>query len=285
MNEVASVLEQIRVFFIQHAPDKVPTGAVSVALICLVGGALLSVLGAKFARFGLTGAFVVLGGLLGSGFGSRLDFPQAACVPAGAVLFGIIGFQTFRLCVGLASAAVVSAVVLGVFGYQRVAPHVAEFDRVSPWVISDRTDESIPGAAGEYKILTRDEQVAYVERSPSQWASEFWAFMNERDSRTARHGQAIALLTMLGGLCLGMVATRTALVVATSAIGTVLVTTGVATLLTHSVPETMQAFQSSPTLFGVGVGAFLMTSLVLQTMLMRKAATAAAAPAPAKAKG
>ena len=68
MNEVASVLEQLRVFFVQHAPTSMPTGSVPVAVVCLVGGIVLSVLGAKFARFGLTTAFVLLGGLLGAGF-------------------------------------------------------------------------------------------------------------------------------------------------------------------------------------------------------------------------
>jgi hypothetical protein len=278
MNEVASVLEQLRVFLIQHAPDAVPTGAVSVAVVCLVGGIVLSVLGAKFARFGLTTGFVLLGGLLGASFADGLGFSRTACVPAGALLFGVIGFQTFRLWVGVASAAVLSAIVLSTFGYQRVTPHVAEFQQVSPWVIPDSSVQSISGAASAYVIPTRDQQVAYVvERSPSQWAADFWAFLSEHDATTARNGKALAALTALGGLCVGLLAVRFALIVSTSLIGTVLVTTAAATLLTRSVPESYQAFQNNPMLVGVGVGAFLMTSLVLQAMLMRKAAAGAGA--------
>lgn len=281
MNEVASVLEQLRVFLFQwlndHAPSAVPTGAVSVAVVCLVGGIALSVLGAKFARFGLTTGFVLIGGLLGASFADGLGFSRTACVPAGALLFGVIGFQTFRLWVGVASAAVVSAIVLSTFGYQRVAPRVAEFHQISPWVIQDSSAKLIPGAAAEYVIPTRDQQVAYVERSPSQWASDFWAFLSEHDALTARNGKALAALTVLGGLCVGLLAVRLALILSTSLIGTVLVTSGAATLLTHSVPESYQAFQGNPMLVGVGVGAFLMTSLVLQTMLMRKASAGAAA--------
>jgi len=282
MNEVASVLEQLRVFFVQHAPTSMPTGSVPVAVVCLVGGIVLSVLGAKFARFGLTTAFVLLGGLLGAGFADGLSFSRAACIPVGALLFGVIGFQTFRLWVGVASAAVLSAIVLGTFGSQRVAPHVAEFQQLSPWVISDSSAQSIPGTTAEYVIPTRDQQTAYVERSPRQWASEFWSYLSERDASTARNGQAIAALTTLGGLCLGLLAVRLALVVSTSLMGTVLVTTGMATLLTHSVPDSYQAFQKNPTLVGVGIGAFLVTSLALQAMLMRKACAAGAGAKSAK---
>ncbi len=282
MNEVASVLEQLRVFFVQHAPSSMPTGAVSVAVVCLVGGVLLSVLGAKFARFGLTTAFVLLGGLLGAGFADGLGFSRAACMPIGALLLGVIGFQTFRLWVGVASAAVLSSIVLGTFGSQRVAPHVAEFQQLSPWVIADSSAQSIPGTVEDYVIPTRDQQTTYVQRSPGQWASEFWTYLSERDASTARVGQAITALTMLGGLCLGLLAVRLALVVSTSLIGTGLVTTGMATLLTHSVPESYQAFQNSPTLIGVGIGAFLVTSLALQTMLMRKASAAGAGVKSAK---
>jgi len=272
MNDVASVLEQVRVFLVQHAPNALPTGAWSVALVCLVSGIALSVLGAKFARIGLTSGFVLVGGLLGASFADGLGFSRLVCAPIGSLLFGVIGFQTFRLWVGLASAAVLSGIVLSTFGYRNVTPHVSEFRRTSPWVIPDSSPQSPTSAAAEYVIPTRDQQAAYVEFSPGQWASDFWAFVSERDASTARNGKALAALTALGGLCLGLIAVRIALVLATSLIGTCLVTTGVATLLTHSVPESYQAFDNNPTLVGVGIGAFLVTSLVLQTMLMRKPA-------------
>ena len=81
-------------------------------------------------------------------------------------------------------------------------------------------------------------------------------------------------MALLTGLCLGIVAVRWALILATSLVGTVLVTTAAATLLTRSVPESYQAFQSNPGLVGVGVGGFLVTSLILQTMLSRKSPAA-----------
>src|SRR5262245_7580547 len=105
MDQVAAILEQLRLFVMQHPPEHMPTGAIPVAAMLLVAGILLSVLGAKFARFGLTSAFVVAGGVLGDRFAFAFDFPRVICVAIGAVLIGLIGFQTFRLWVGVAVAA------------------------------------------------------------------------------------------------------------------------------------------------------------------------------------
>ena len=69
---------------------------------------------------------------------------------------------------------------------------------------------------------------------------------------------------------MGLLAVRWALILSTSLLGTSLVTTGLATLLTQSVPDSYQAFQNNPKLVGIGIGAFLATSLVLQTMLSRR---------------
>src|ERR1043166_8615930 len=101
MDQVASILDQLRLFAVQHAPDRMPTGAIPVALILLLAGVGISVLGAKFARFGLTAAFVVAGGMLGDRFAFVFDFPRVPCVAVGAFLIGLIGFQTFRVWVGI----------------------------------------------------------------------------------------------------------------------------------------------------------------------------------------
>src|SRR3990172_2006796 len=129
MNEVETILEQARLFVVQHAPTDALRGAVPAALIFLAAGIGLSVLGAKLARFGVTTAFVVLGGVAGAKFGQEMDFHPLICVLAGGLLIGVIAYQTFRLWVGLGAAVVFSSLVLGTFGYQRVVPYVAEFEQ------------------------------------------------------------------------------------------------------------------------------------------------------------
>ncbi len=261
MNEIETLLEQARLFFVQHAPADALRGAVPAAVAMLVAGVGLSVLGAKLAKFGLTAAFVVLGGAIGSRFAHEFDFPAAICVAGGALLIGVIGYQTLRLWVGVLAAVVFSSFVLGTFGYQRLVPYVGQFEQHQQPSIESPIAFSLP---------TPTEQQAYRDRTPRQWAEEFWAFVTLKDASTARSTKALAIVALLTGLCLGIVAARWALILATSLIGTALVTTAMATLLTKSVPASYQAFQNNPGLAGIGVGGFLVTSLILQTMLSRK---------------
>ncbi len=273
MNEIETILEQARVFVVQHAPSDVFRGAVPAALVFLVAGIGLSVLGAKLARFGITGAFVVLGGVLGARFGQALGFHPLLCGLGGAFLIGIIAFQTFRLWVGVGAAVVFSSIVLGTFGYQKVVPYVAEFQQ--------STQQSVVQSPVTFTIPSPSEQQAHLDRNPRQWAQEFWAFLGQRDTIVARNTKALAVGAFLMGLCMGVLAVRWALILATSLVGTMLVTTGAATLLTQSVPDSYQAFQNNPNLVAVGVGGFLITSLVLQTMLSRKS-PAVKADSPSK---
>lgn len=262
MNEIETILEQGRLFVVQHAPSEVLTSAVPAAIVFLIAGIGLSVLGAKLARFGMTAAFVVLGGLAGVWFGRELGFSPLPCVLVGAFLIGIISYLSFRLLVGLAAAVVFSSVVVGAFGYHRVIPYVSEFEQTLPL--------SASANSSTFVIPSTEQQQAYRDRDPRRWATEFWAFVTARDSNTARNSKAITIVALLTGLCLGLLAVRWALIISTSIVGTSLVTAGVATLLTHSVPESYQAFQNNPGLLGIGVGGFLVTSLIVQTMLSRQ---------------
>ena len=190
------------------------------------------------------------------------------CGLVGAFLIGIIAYQTFRLWVGVGAAVVFSSLVLGTFGYQRVVPYVAEFQQGAQQLsIQSPITIAVPTSIGQQTYRDPTQQ-------PQQWAEEFWAFVTQRDVNVARNTKALATVALLTGLCLGILAVRWALILATSLVGTVLVTTAAATLLTHSVPESYQAFQNNPSLVGVGVGGFLVTSLILQTMLSCKSPSA-----------
>lgn len=274
MDQIASILEQLRIFAVQHAPERIPTSAVPVAVILLGAGVMLSVLGAKFARFGLTSAFVVAGAVLGDRFAHAFDFDRIISVGVGAILIGLIGFQTFRLWVGVAVAALLSMLVVGGFGANRVTPYLKEYVDTSGPI----SGEVIPLGESEFSIPSVDEQTAYLNREPRTWFANFWAFMTERDLTLARNIQALAILSALGGLCLGLMAVRPSLIVTTSVIGTVMVVGGVGTLLAGSVPSASASLQNNPRLIGLGVAAFLATSLVLQSMLMRKSSLSGPKP-------
>lgn len=264
MNDLTPILEQARLFVVQHVPVNVQGNAIAVAIILLVGGIGLSVLGAKLSRFGFTSVFVVLGALAGYHFSRVSGLHPVICTPVGAAMIGAIGHLTFRLWVGVAVALVLSSLVLGAFGYQRVVPHVAEFDqtRMVGW-------SPVTGAA-EFSLPTPDQQQAYRDRSPETWVKELWAHVTAKDAHLERNGKSLAFVALVTGLFLGVVAVRWALILATSLAGTALVTTGVATLFTHFVSGSYESFLHHPGIMGAAVGAFLVTSLALQTMLTRK---------------
>lgn len=262
MNEIEIILEQARVFVQQHAPADALRGAIPAALVFLVVGIGLSVLGAKLARWGVTSVFAILGGLVGAAFGREMGFNPFICVLVGGALIGTIAFQTFRLWVGVGAAIVFSSLVVGTFGYKQVVPYVAEFEQ--------GTQRPALQSPITFAVPTANDQQAYLQRTPGQWADEFWAFVTQKDARVAIQTKWLAIGALLTGLSLGIVAVRWALILTTSLVGTALVTTGAATLLTQSVPESYQAFRNNPGLLGIGIGGFLVTSLILQTMLSRK---------------
>ncbi len=271
MNEdIASILEQARQFVLQHAPADLLREAVPFGIICLVAGIGLSVLGAKLSRYGFVCAFAVLGGYLGAFFARQTGFSAPVCAGIGALMIGVIAHQTFRLWVGVAAALVLSSATLGVFGYQQVLPYVGEFEQ---------TVSQVPVEAGEsFALPSPEQQQAYRDYSPRQWLQGLWAFVAQKDAQVERNGRALALGAMVTGLCLGVLAMRWALILSTSLVGTGFVTTAMATLLTHSAPQSYEAFQQHPVAIGIGVGAFLVTSLIIQTMLTRKAPSAKKEP-------
>jgi hypothetical protein len=276
MDQLTAVLDQLLRFTVQHAPDRIPTGALPVALLLLGVGVALSVVGAKFARFGLTTAFVVLGGLLGNQYAINFEFNRPISVAVGAALIGLIGFQTFRLWVGVAVAGLLSAIVLGGFSVRGMLPHLTEYVDTSAPIFSQ------PVASGEpeFMIPSPELQAAYTNRDPGVWFSDFWKFLTEHDPKIARNTQALAILTALGGLCLGLIAVRPSLIAATSLAGTGMVVAGIGTLMASSVPSAYASVQSNPRIIGLAILAFLAASLVLQTLLMRKSTVGG--PKPAK---
>lgn len=266
MNELVSIVQQGQQFFVQHAPAEMLTRAIPAGLALLVVGIGLSVLGAKFARFGLTGAAVILGGWAGMSFGQANGFPPILCVMIGALLVGIIGYQTFRVWVGLGTAAVVTLIAFSVFGHQEIRPYVSEFDQNNP-----SAAVAAPGST-EFTLPSAVDQQGYLERRPEQWAGQFWSYLEARDPGVTQNARGLFAVALLSGLCVGLLATRWALILSTSLIGTLLVVIGAATVLVKSVPDSLAAFDKNPGLAAAGIAGFLITSLILQSLLSRKVA-------------
>ncbi len=267
MTDLSPIVEHVRDFVVHSVPPGMQERAVVVAAVFLAVGIGLSVLGAKLARPVLTVFVASVGGLAGVFFARNAGFHEpVGQVIGGAVgmaMFGTVALLTFRIWVGVITALVLSTIALGSFGYDRLAPHVAEFEGV---VKSSTVD-----GGQKYVIPTPAEQQSYRDRTPGQWAQEFWTFATGKDANLGVHSRLVGTGALAIGLFLGVVAMRWMLILSTSAAGTLLVTSGVATLVAHAVPGSYQAFARHPGILGMGIGAFMVTSLILQTLLTRKA--------------
>lgn len=275
MSDISPILEQFRLFVGQHVPPNMLSKVVPVAVACLLAGVALSVFGAKLARFGFSAAFVLLGGFAGHWFAGEFGYPALPCALVGGVMIGTIGHMTHRLWVGVVTAVVLSLLALGFFGFHRIAPHLPEFNEkmVAGYAVN---------GTAEVALSSPKEQEAYLDRSRRQWAQGLWQHITAKDVHLERQGKALAIVVLIAGLCVGVVVGRWMLVLATSLLGTGLVTLGVATLCSRVMPESYQAFAGHPGMVGIGVGGFLVTSLIVQTLLTRKApSTAPVSDSPA----
>jgi len=137
--------------------------------------------------------------------------------------------------------------------------------------------------AEAFVIPTPEQQRAYVDRSPTEWFQQFWGYVTQQDATVARNGRALAVASLVTGLCIGLIAVRAAMILSASLVGTSLFAAGAGTLLAEIAPEqTRQAMQNHQPVIGIAIGAFLLGSIVIQTLLTRpKPAPKPAAPTAA----
>ena len=267
MNDLAPIVDQVCAFIEHSVPPEMLQRTVALSILVLVAGIGFSVLGAKMAKPALSAALALAGAAAGVAFTRLAGFAEMPGPIIGAVvgaaMFGTVAVLTFRIWVGLMTAFVFSSIALGAFGYDQIVPRVAEFDGMSTW--------SPVSGTGEFDIPSPQEQKSYLERTPQQWAGEFWAFATGRDETLQANSMLVGYGALAAGLFLGVIAMRWMLILSTSVIGTTLVASSVATILTHSVPGAYETILGHSGVVGMGVGAFLVTSLILQTLLTRKA--------------
>lgn len=264
MSDLSTLIDHAQALAAQHTPADVLNEAVPLAVMLLIGGVGLSVLGAKMARVASTFAFAGTGAIAGAYFARQSGFPLAVCIGGGGLLFGVIGYQTMRFWVGMLTAAVLASLALGAYGYQRVVPHVAEFEQ--------SMRESANDGDFVFSVPSPEAQQAYRDRTPKQWVQQFWAFATARDGTLEQGARTIGIVAILTGLCLGVVAMRWALILSTAFLGTGLVTAGMSTLVSHYWHgQVYQAFSARPAVFGAIIGGFCVSSLIVQTALTRPA--------------
>ncbi|MBU0719087.1 MAG: hypothetical protein KJ749_12620 [Planctomycetes bacterium] len=262
MNEIMPLFDRACQLVEQGVPPQILDQAVAMSVVVMVFGIGLSVLGAKLAKPGLAATLAILGGAGGYAFARAAGVHPIIGAVVGAGMFGVIGALTFRAWVGVVTALVLSTVVLGAFGVDRLGPHLADFETAPPW--------SAGSTALAVDATMAADGTALVNQTPLEWLARFWDFATGRDVDLQLNSQLIGIGALVTGLFLGVIATRWMLILSTSILGTMLMAGGVMAFLTHCIPGTYQSFLGNPGIIGMGIGGFLVTSLILQTQLTRR---------------
>lgn len=259
MTNLETVVEQARIFLVQNVPADFQNRSVLLAIGVLIAGIGISSLGAKLARPGFTALVGALGATIGVWFSRQLGHQDVVGGLVGAAMAGTVAFLTYRMWVGILVGAVMASVALGSLGYQKVVPHAGEFQRTT--MISPAS----------LTLPTIEQQDAYIQQSPQEWMSKFWAFCRDRDASLEQNSRLIGVGAAMFGLFLGVIAVRWTMILATSVLGAVFVTSSLMTLSSEIAPNAYRSFLTHPGLVGTGIGAFMVTSWIVQTLVTRRA--------------
>ena len=260
MNALHTIIDQLQSLTQQHVPPELLSHVVLMSIGIFLAGVAVSVFGAKLAKVGITGVFVLIGTLLGVYFARITGWPIAPCLLIAAAMVGAFGALTQRVWVGAMFAMVLTFIVMSAFSFQKIMPHVATFDPVAQWNTTELA--SMPA-------LPMPEAEVLQERTPDEWFSGLWQFVQEQDATVPVQGKAFILATGVIGLFVGVLAVRFALVFSTSLIGTLLVSAGLMGGIAQLWPAVYQRLFENPGIVSAGVSALMVSSLIVQTMLTR----------------
>ncbi|MCP4590652.1 MAG: hypothetical protein GY842_07905 [bacterium] len=263
-HQITQFLDQIERLWVSQVPPEYQIPALPVAVGALVAGIVLSVLGAKLARFGIACAFGVLGIMAGVLLAPGVNLPEAVIVVLGALVVGGLGYGLFRLWVGISAAAFFGVVAVSIYGSQAVVPHFVEYDpayRLDSTCIVSETIVTDTGGCDRFDTVLSDLRM---------WADDFWLYVQHRETDVNRKVLGIGLGAGLLGLLLGTIIPRLTLIVVSSVVGTVLVMSGLAGLAAEFHLDLSRAGMEHGRFAAAAGITFLLASLLLQTLLTRQ---------------
>ncbi|RJP39703.1 MAG: hypothetical protein C4547_03320 [Phycisphaerales bacterium] len=260
---MSEFLNAIQTFLQQSVSQATLEQAPKVAVVALIVGVLLSVLGAKLARSALTLAGVVVGGYVGLNILAHdTDFPRALCVLLPAAIVGGIAYQSYRLWSGALAATLITALAMGTFSYQRVLPYVAELQAAAAEAAA-----SVP-PPGQLELPTAD-QLHAAPASAAETLRGYWTRASEADPRLVPHARSLATAAALMGLLVGMIFLRASMILCTSFLGTVLLGSGMTEIIRAFSPGFYQSLVDYPNVGATAMGACFVISLIMQARLTR----------------
>ncbi|HNO79323.1 MAG TPA: hypothetical protein PKN33_14835 [Phycisphaerae bacterium] len=267
MNEYANYASKLFEVFRQHLPSEVMATQFPAAIVAIVIGVGVCVLGAKLARWLITIIFASAGMVCGLGLGKALGFSSPISALGGGLALGGVGFSLYRFWVGLMAGAFLSAVALGIVSSQLAFPHLSEFDELQR---SSHSAEEVrdfqPGPSDNVLESGWDKLEAYGKR--------FWDYLNQQESSIRLQTVGWGVGAGLVGMLMGLLLSRITLIVFTAAFGTILISGGIYVLGNRMGMDMLQATRERPAMSGLAILSFFIVSIALQTALTRKEAPA-----------
>lgn len=253
----------------------VPAGAIPPALptavVVLIFGVGLCVLGAKLARWSVTIVLAVVGLTLGLRLSQQVDLSTPLCALFGALLLGGFTFYFHRFIVGIFTGVFLASVAFSFVSAEYVLPHWQDFDRVERPVIG-AVEDFHPGTG------VGNEALSAGWDKLEEYGSRFGSYLIEKEPRIKSYAAVSVIVAGLAGVAMGIFFCRFTLILFTAAFGTSLIGSGLAALGSYYGMDLAQTFRGSPELTAGALAAFFLVSVVLQTMLTRPE------PAPAASK-
>jgi MFS family permease len=248
-------------------PPLLPT-----AIVMLLFGVGIGTLGAKLARWFSAVLFAVGGIAVGVAISRGYGIAPWTSALLGGFLFGSIGYVLFRLWVGVFAAAFLAVVAMTAFSSQEVMPHLSEFAHQQGIVAQAPSDAQSPAMTGEaspHGVVNWQHAEDYLHR--------FGDYLMTKEPNVRKYAAVYVLAAGVVGLLMGVFLCRFTLILFTSALGAVLIGSGVTMLGSALGIDVYQACQSRPEMTSLALAAFFIVSVILQAVLTRPEAKSAPA--------
>jgi hypothetical protein len=262
MDQLAQYAQQIADLLRQHAPNGTLPPVAPTAIVALIFGVGICVLGAKLARWLITVAFAVGGLAAGLRLGGYFGVAPMYSSLVGAAMLGAVGFMMHRLWVGLFTGAFLASVAFGVLSTQVALPHLSEFEAQQRAAIAQtEVTQFEPGPVGDAVQAGWDRLIDY--------GKDFFQFVSSKHPAVEKWGPVSIIVAAGFGLLMGIFLCRSTLILFTAAFGTSLIGSGMTMLGGQFEIDMLKLFQERPGMSALALGAFFVFSVVLQTMLTR----------------
>lgn len=257
MDRVANFIQPLSEWANQHVPTEAIPPWWFAAAAALFFGVCVCVLGAKLAKWFIAVSFTVAGIAAGVAASRYTSVGPGLAALVGGLLIGGVGYGLHRIWVGLFAGVFLSAVALSLYSSQSIVPHLFEFDKT-------QTAPAVP----EFYVPSGD--ASNVDWEPlKQYGRDFGNYLVSQQPNVKFWAWVAGAGAALVGFFMGAIFSRVTLILFTSALGVLMVGSGVALLARGLDIDLYQTCQDRPGISAAAVALCFAVSVGLQYVLTR----------------